>query len=421
VANALASPRKKSPRPTKPAPINIKGRPGGGYLQWVTVPRASKPDLNLQVRWGLYGLPIGVVVYPPNKLYLGKIVVAKRTAPESPKTKRPRCTFVDSAYELERQAGHITTGYAEEVDALHTAQKIARDANRVTLTTGDAKKLEGYQATMAHLLTAFEAQINERVRDQDKVNARQQMAASVTLTDTTGRPNPRAMAARTQAAVTRLTRRTMGAAGISARILKRRIIAESLIDFAAQFVFIPAISLATMLTSEFQNLEFSQGHRDSLIARCTDIARLCRLIDWRPHVHVANKLVAELDDAMKMLHQNNMDMVLAHFTVIREICDLYVVQLQLHEIITEYRNSSLLTRAMRIDLLATQVGLMASKVDVLSSVVLSRADREQVLKYLNAVFEQLCTIRPPIRLRASLKDKQHKAVARDLREAGRLL
>ena len=370
MANA-ASP-KKSSRTTKPAPIDIKGRPGGGYLQWVTVPRASKPDLNLQVRWNLFGLPIGVVVYPPNKLYLGKLVVPKRTATDSEKTKRPRCTFVESAYELLRQTGHITSGYAKEVDALRRARNIARDANHVALTA-DPKQVTMYQQTMARLVAAFDSQVGERVRDQDKVQGRQQMAASASLTDRLGRPNPRAEAARTQAAVSRVTHRTVGATGISARIRKRRIVADGLISFAEQLVFAPLLSLATTVMSDFEELTFSPGvftHRP--LHRCR---QACRLIDWRPHVRLATSLAAELNHAIEMLHRRDSGMILAHFIIIREILDLQVAQSRLHEMITEIHNPLSCTSRRR-ELLCWRTNCRHWRASSeLSSVSLHKADR----------------------------------------------
>lgn len=422
MANALASLKKKPPRTTtKLRPIDIKGRPGGGYLQWVQVRHPSEPRvLKFQVRWNLFGLPIGVVVAPPNPQYLGRLVVlTTKTSSKLRWSKLPCCTFVFSAYELQRQTGHITTSYATEVVALNKASSIARDANSVALSA-DPKQVAVYQQTMARLVAAFEAQVGERVRDQDKVQSRHQMATSVSLTDTTGRPNPRAAAARTQAAVSRVTRRTMGATDISTRIRKRRVAADGLISFAEQLVVAPLQSLATTVMSGFEQLTLSPGMCSSLIARCTDVARQCRLIDWRPHVRLAANLAAELDHAIEMLHRRDSGMILAHFTIINEICDLSVAQLLLHDMITEFRNPLLHKPAERIAFLAIQLQSLASFVRGLSSAALSQADRNQILDYFKSASARLRTIRPPVRLRSRLSDKQLEAVVDDLREAGRL-
>lgn len=407
------------PRPL----IDVKGRPGGGYLQWVQVRHPTEERIiRLQARWNLYGLPIGVIVAPLNALYLGKIVVlSQRTASALPWNRLPRCVLVTSAYELDRQVTHITTQYGVEVEALSRARRIAADANQAALTASSTTVQE-YEQTLAVLFSEFDKSVSARVRDDDKVVGRRQMAAARLLSDRLGRFNPAVAATRTQAAVGRIVKRSKSVFGIRPRIHKRRIVAQGLIAYAEELVFDPLVKLTTaVLWRGTDGALESPAVRASLIARCSGFVIQCQAIDWRPQHRIAFCLAGELSDAIAKLREDKTAPALSVFSRLKEILDLQAAQRQLRVMLASLRLSQTATfSAADICTLAQQLGAMTLVLEGFSSAALPAASKRRLVAYLTSAGERLLTVKPPVRLRRALDEAQLAAVVSDLREASRL-
>lgn len=416
------SPGQKTRRRPRPL-IDVKGRPGGGYLQWVQVRHPTEERIiRLQARWNIYGLPVGVIVAPLNMAYLGKFVVLSgHTKAALPWNRLPRCVLVTSAYELDRQAGHITEQYAEEADALSQARQIAVDANQAALTSVVAC-VEEHETILAALFVDFDKNISARVRDEDKVVGRRQMEAARSLTDKLGRFNRAVAATRTRAAVGRVVRRSESVFGIRPRIGKRRIVAQGLTAFAEEFVIEPLAKLMTsVLFLGTGGALTSPAVRASLIARCSGMVIQCRAIDWRPHHGIALRLASELDDAIVRLQEGKVSAALSVFSRIKEVLDLQAAQRQLRSMLVEFRPThDTVVSAEQITTLAKQLRAMIPVMDQFGPAALPAASKRRLVAYLASAGERLLTVKPPVRLRRGLSDKQLDAVVSDLREASRL-
>lgn len=283
-------------------------RLGGGTTRAFRI-QISGNESPVTARTGIFGVRISVITSPeklagmflvPNWELAKQRARAKNAPPNG-----PEWMLVPSVYAALRQTMHTLHTYGVtlregEKSLVESLREKTRELNMTVLGLGMGGDPELIRADLQALRSAILDPLR-RVRNENKVAAREQLIRALAITDSRGRVNPQAARARTVSADHSLSERMDEMLQIEPRIAARHRVLLSLIQLSESCLDAVSNFLALNARHDAAQRQTDPLTRKQIALQCIFLAQSLDALDFWPYREMCARTAADLRRASHLL------------------------------------------------------------------------------------------------------------------------